>query len=195
MKYSLGSISDYGDSFYDRETLCLCPAKRERVLRFRNVSDRRLSILGDHIARKLVSDLLGITPEEVLIEPDISGRPVIARPEGTGLYCSISHSGEISCAAVSDRPVGIDIEQIRPYDSKVAEAVCSSGELSYIRENGDEGFYRIWTAKESYLKCIGTGLPGTDDLKKIDAFNLPGGITCSTDMSHPGYVISLSQKS
>jgi len=194
MRYSLAGINDHDSAFYDRELQYLCRSKYERAISFKNTSDRRLCILGDYEARCLISSMLGISPAEVYVVPDSRGRPVIARPSDSGLFCSISHSGAIACACAGSSPVGIDIEYVRAYDRGVALAVLSNAELAYIDETGDTGFYRIWTAKESYLKCIGTGLTDIEDLKYIDALHTPDGFIRETIEPEPGYVVSICRQ-
>lgn len=194
MRYSPARITDHDSGFYERELQYLCRSKYERALKYRNMSDRMLCILGDYEVRRLVSSILGINAEEVSVVPDGRGRPLIAEPADPGLFCSISHSGDIACACVDTCPVGIDIELVRPYDHDVAEAVCSSEELSYIAENGDVGFFRIWTAKESYLKCLGTGLTDLIELQSVEALSTPPGFIRETVEPPPGYVISICRQ-
>lgn len=62
--------------------------------------------------------------------------------------------------AVSDRPVGIDIERPRKNAIKVAERFFTQAECDWI---GDDSlrFARIWTLKEAYAKLTGDGIAGT----------------------------------
>ena len=34
-------------------------------------------------------------------------------------------------------------------------------EIEYTRRGGTEAFYSVWTAKESYVKLLGTGIGGS----------------------------------
>lgn len=62
--------------------------------------------------------------------------------------------------AVADRPVGVDIQDVRPVLREVAQRVCSARELEEFdqSQNQDRFFTRIWVAKESYGKMTGTGV-------------------------------------
>jgi 4'-phosphopantetheinyl transferase len=71
-------------------------------------------------------------------------------------FFNISHSGDYAALAVSDREVGIDIEKTALY-SEAAAARCFSPEEREWMNSQDGSFSRIWTAKESLMKAIGTG--------------------------------------
>lgn len=87
---------------------------------------------------------------------DKNGKPCIE--DG---YISISHSGDWALLAVSDKPVGIDIEKIRPIDTKrlIKKFFCES-EINCAEDVGLEEFFDLWTRKESMLKVNGEGLSG-----------------------------------
>ena len=77
---------------------------------------------------------------------------------------NISHSGNWVVAAVSDKSLGIDVEQIRDLDDfmDIAKRFYSEKEYVFLLE-GEEttrlaSFYDIWTKKESLIKAIGEGL-------------------------------------
>ena len=67
-----------------------------------------------------------------------------------GAACSnLSHSGERSMCIVSPCVCGCDVERIREVDGRIAERFFAKG------EEGD--FFRLWTLKESFIKCTGLG--------------------------------------
>ncbi len=94
-----------------------------------------------------------------------SGKPILP----SGVYVSLSHSGNAVAAAVADAPVGIDVERVSPSPrilplaarffpasdaARVEEAQKSEGDTAAARE-----FFRLFTAKEAYLKCKDTTFP------------------------------------
>lgn len=81
---------------------------------------------------------------------DENGRPYL---EGIpGIYISISHSAEECLLAVSNRPVGIDIEAPREQLQRIAAKFLTPAEQS--RGPHDIGvLLRYWTAKEAVFKC------------------------------------------
>jgi 4'-phosphopantetheinyl transferase len=185
---------DYGDAFYERELMYLEPRKRDRALSYKTERDRKCCILGDYAMRYLVSEIAGCPIEDVRISSDDKGCPFVLRPLGTGLYCSVSHSGMHVAALVSNAPAGIDTEMIDEPDMELASRVFTPGELKYLEQNGDDGFYRIWTVKEAYLKCIGTGITDLADLADTDALDLPAGYISEILEDRSGYITAIVRK-
>ena len=86
------------------------------------------------------------------------GKPCL--PAMPGRQFNVSHSGDLSLCALSVRPVGADIERIRPRREKLPAYVCSAAELEWYARRGSrwEDFYILWTMKEARVKCTGEGL-------------------------------------
>ena len=83
-----------------------------------------------------------------------NGKPYLV---GSDLFISLSHSEEGVAAVVSETPVGIDIEKIKPITDKLINYVCNENEKEYI-ESGEDREYRfftVWTAKEAFFKKNG----------------------------------------
>lgn len=74
-----------------------------------------------------------------------------------GVFFSLSHSRGVCAAAVSDRPVGVDVEMLR--ESFRAGLVAKT--LNEDEKNAFDGdFTRIWCRKESVAKLTGEGIVG-----------------------------------
>lgn len=84
------------------------------------------------------------------------GRPV---PTGSAahLHVGASHSGSVVLVAVAERAVGVDVELVRGRMPSPAllRRVLAPGEAAPA---DPLAFARLWSAKEAYLKAIGTGL-------------------------------------
>lgn len=109
--------------------------------------------------RLLRSTLREVSPELPFAPRFLgSGQPVLP-----GCRISLSHSGNLVCAAVSEFPVGVDVEQIRQRRLEPLAKRCLSGEEYRRFQASPEPahvFYRHWTAKEAYVKLTGDGLSG-----------------------------------
>lgn len=87
-------------------------------------------------------------------ELGMSARPAIAREEGGKPYfpacpeiCfNLSHSRGAVVCALHDKPVGIDVEKVRPAPKRLAAGM------------DDEAFFRLWTAREATVKRAGQGV-------------------------------------
>lgn len=78
------------------------------------------------------------------------GKPYL---DGVPFCFNLSHSGDYVVCALSDAPVGVDIEKIVPISLKVMRRFFSPSILSPIEQ------MRLWTRYESYGKMTGTGIP------------------------------------
>lgn len=86
--------------------------------------------------------------------------------QAPGGATSLSHSAGLAvCAAVSPaRPLGVDLERIRPRDAlSLAEWVCSPAERETLAglRGGEQltRFYLLWTLKEAFIKAAKLDFP------------------------------------
>ena len=87
------------------------------------------------------------------------GKPFFLRSE---IEFSLTHTKTMAFCALSDSPVGIDAETVRPVLPRVLERTMNPAELAWIAEqpDRDRAFLQLWTAKEAWVKLTGTGLQG-----------------------------------
>lgn len=134
--------------------------KKERILQNRCPEKGDMILLGGALSVFMLQKYFGIPAEKQEIGCGAHGKPyLLGYPD---VHFSISHSGKWAACAVSDRPVGIDVQEIRPFVPKVAERVCTAEELAEIAESTDptSAFTRLWTQKEAVLKKYGFGMQG-----------------------------------
>ena len=106
--------------------------------------------------------------------------------EQIDFHFNVSHSGNYVMFVFSSVECGVDVEIINPhFPSKTIMDFCySPEELDFVQDSPDpnHSFYRIWTAKESLIKAVGTGLD--DNLKEICCLNgvweLPLSLSCES---------------
>ena len=100
------------------------------------------------------------------------------------LFFSISHKDDLTVIAFSNYEVGVDVEKIKKADLRVIKRFLKE-EADYITEcDSDWRFFEVWTKKEAYLKCKGTGLSG--GLKSVNVLNLP-----IKTLRHEDYMVSV----
>ncbi len=109
-------------------------------------------------------ELIGTDPAT-----DSAGRPYY--PD-SGFDFNLSHSGDFAvCAYTETGRVGVDIEYIdsKRASLKFAKRFFSRDEYDYLSKFDPSGkdlaaeFFKIWTAKEAFLKGLGDGLTGAVD--------------------------------
>ena len=117
-----------------------------------------------------------------------NGKPFLK--EYPSIHFNISHCRRGIACAVSDNPIGIDIEVIQ-YDEDLVPVVFNSEERDIIESSAepDVKFTELWTRKESYLKLKGEGI--SDNLK--DALSTADGVSFKTEVNRSaGYVLSVA---
>lgn len=160
MKFRILDIKDFSEAQFNIAFEKMSKERRERCLRFKFTDDRRRMAFGEELLRQLLAEVYGADEKDIQIKNLPSGKPV-AEVKGKEVFVSITHSGNFVASAVSDTPVGIDLEVKREYKPTVYKAL-NEAEREYIAKSKDEavGFYKIWTAKEAYVKLTGKGLAG-----------------------------------
>ena len=116
----------------------------------------------DFLARVLKTEY-GISPLPELARTDL-GKPFF--PALPHIQFSISHNKSIILCAVSAKPVGVDIEDIRPRRESLPQYALTEGEFSRYQSLGGDwpAFYTLWTRKEAWCKYTGQGLGHSWDL-------------------------------
>ncbi|WP_433946004.1 4'-phosphopantetheinyl transferase family protein [Paenibacillus sp. SN-8-1] len=137
--------------------------RRSKLLRFRFLPDMLRGITGDLLMRAVLAEMLDCTPGELKFGESLYGKPILLGYD-QNIGFNVSHSGDwVVLAAGSSGKIGVDIERINATDLGVARQFYTEDEYSSImKQHSHEQsllqFFRIWTAKESYIKAIGKGL-------------------------------------
>ncbi len=134
-------------------------------------ADRHRGALAYQLYEELMQQVAGADPEEPWAYTP-HGKPYLAKQPH--LHFNISHCEAVVACALSDRPVGIDVESVGDtLDEELMRHVCHESECEHIlaAESPRHAFTALWTRKESYVKYLGTGLD--DDLKSLLLGTLP----------------------
>ncbi len=141
------------------------PARRSKALHCRNEEKQRASLSAE-LLLKLACGRTDYTTTD-------KGKP---RFEGDPMYFSLSHSGSFALCAVSDFPVGADLETPDAASHmNVAKRFFSEAECENIAHalSPADAFCSLWVQKEAVIKASGEGLAA---LSK--AAPLPQGTIC-----------------
>lgn len=86
-----------------------------------------------------------------------NGKPFLKSGE---IFFNISHCAEGVAVVLDTAPVGIDVQEIGGFNEKVAKRFFDESENEKINASTDKtkAFTRIWTLKESAIKCEGKSL-------------------------------------
>ena len=136
---------------------------------------------ADHLAtlRAVLGRQLCRDPKEIDFTYGAAGKPELIDLVSHGLHFNLTHSHGVAIIAVCPgRPVGVDVERIRPEfaGEEIAARFFSPREQTMLRDlpadQRVEAFFRCWTRKEAFIKLLGAGL--SFPLDEFDVSLAPG---------------------
>lgn len=145
------------DKTFEKQLALVDGERREKVNSLA-VREKKNSSLAAGVILPLALKACGIAGE-IKVENGLWEKPRLISPKG--VCFNLSHSGEWTVIAISDNEVGVDVQQVKPVDMRLAKRFFTEDEWRQTESAGDgatELFYRLWTVKEAYLKALGTGL-------------------------------------
>ncbi len=164
--------------------------KRRRIDNMKSKQNKDLSLLGDTLAKLAISNVFGLPFDGIRYKYENSGKPFLA--DYPDVHFNISHSGNMVVCAVYDQPVGIDIQKMKDvrFDVLAKRFFTVKEQESFFSITAGkrkQAFYKTWTAKESYVKWLGTGIK---DIKK----DIDDTCVVETNIVFTDYTISLCAK-
>ncbi|MFB2975156.1 4'-phosphopantetheinyl transferase family protein [Microseira sp. BLCC-F43] len=156
---------DQPESCQTQLAATLSTDEQARAQRFHFDVHRQRFIVGRGILRNILGRYLGKEPRELEFCYSDRGKPSLGGPH-TSVCFNLSHSQSLALYAIARRPIGIDLEYIRPLDDalKLAQRFFSPREYAFIAalppDQKQKAFFQLWTCKEAYLKATGEGLAG-----------------------------------
>lgn len=145
------------------ELEALMPERMKKSSTYRFEEDRLRSIGAGYLIMKYLDP-----DDESLIEKNQYGKLFV---KGYPDF-NISHSGDYAVFAKAEEGViGIDIEQVKQRNLKVANKVFSDREREWMSEDELNRFHILWTLKESVMKALGKGLSLTFTSFEVLDFN------------------------
>lgn len=154
------------DSVLEELSKWLTPDEVNRAarFRFRQLASRFIVCRGT--LRAILAQYLGLHARELCFVYTPYGKPsLVTVDESAPLQFNLSHSGGLALYAIArDRPVGIDIEVLRPDVEleRLAKHFFSPQEQAELftlpSQARTEAFFRCWVRKEAYVKGRGEGL-------------------------------------
>ncbi len=154
--------------------LLLATEEKARADRFKFDNHRHRFIVARANLRIILSHYLNLPPREIEFSYSPKGKPFLKNYQN--LQFNLSHSQDIAVYAVTENSViGIDLEYFssNQRDSEniqnIAERFLSKTESEIIEASPSKSrvFYKIWTAKEAYLKATGWGLGKLEEVSTL----------------------------
>jgi 4'-phosphopantetheinyl transferase len=136
-----------------------------RADRFRFDRDRDRFIAAHGWLREILAVRLNLDARAVRFVAEATGKPAL---DGGGVAFNLSHAGDLALIAMSQRPVGVDLEPVRDGMGlqEVADRYFSAGEretlAALVGPARDRLFFALWTLREAYVKATGEGVAGLE---------------------------------
>lgn len=161
MKIYAVRILDISEEKLNKFCLLIDSEKKCKIEKFINKKDKVRALIGEILIRTIIAEEFGIGNKYIKFEKNQYGKPYLK--EYPKFNFNISHSGDFVLCAIDDKPIGIDIEEVKCIEyEEIAKSFFTISEFNYIIKNDSDiclsKFYEIWTLKESYIKCCGQGL-------------------------------------
>ena len=160
--------------------------EQERTRRFKHDTDRLRFAKCRCLLRRIIASWQDILPAEVSFRFGKNGKPFLS--ESRSLQFNISHTrGCAIFAFCQDHEIGIDIE----HTDRNADIDGISGKVFTTRERDmlmtlgrrekRREFFRLWTAKEAFMKATGRGFsldPASIEACLPENHDKPGTFLC-----------------
>ncbi len=151
---------------FDQQSSRMLPEQeQERAGRFSHLPSRHLYLAGRFLLRNLLSARLGLAPVEIVLSFGDKGKPALAGALASACHFNLAHSGDWLVLSVSDRSeLGVDIERVRalPDMDDLARRIMHVEEHRVYQQLPSGArthyFFRIWAAKEAFVKWSGRGI-------------------------------------
>ena len=165
------------EAFFDTWYARMPQTRRTRCDRFRQEADRKRCITAYALLSYALNELTGKRSCTWNVTEGADGKPYLT---DIPVFFNISHSGERIALALSPMEVGCDVESKSANALSIAKRFFSENEHAYILAAPDEktrsrDFTRLWTMKESVVKCCGEGI--RRPFRDFSVVDEEGGIT------------------
>ncbi len=149
----------------------LAPDEQKRADRFRFPIHRNRFIVARATLRQILARYLNLEPQKIQFQYSDRGKPSLIDNK---IEFNLSHSQDLAIYGFTkNRKIGVDLEYLKdmPDAENLAKRFFCDREYQAISSfqppDKQTAFFKIWTAKEAYLKATGVGLMGLDDVEIV----------------------------
>lgn len=148
------------------ELMALLPPWRQEKARRRTNEKAFCACLGAGLLWRFAMERAGLDPLQP-VQTLPAGKPVLASGEA---HFSLSHSGPWALCALGDRPLGADVQELRPARLSVARRFCPE-EKAWLDAlppaEQPEALLMLWARKEAWVKA-----ESRDRMLALDEFSV-----------------------
>lgn len=156
--YTVDTTALCSDELFGRLYAAVSDRRKQKTDRYRFRKNKNQSLGAEYLLMCACREF-DLDYGAEMTEGD-GGKPAFV---GANVSFNLSHSEERAMCVIADCEVGCDVEKIESCNLALARRFFAAEEITALENckmdtERDTLFYRIWTLKESFLKCTGTGL-------------------------------------
>lgn len=143
--------------------------------------------ISKEFARSILSMYLNVDGNDLVIFENNYGKPYLR--DYPNVHYNISHTRGVIVCALSDKPVGVDIEKVKSFNSRIVGRFYTKNEQDYVyatQDGQEDRFTEIWSKKEAYVKWLGLGLAMHFD--SFDVLSIKDEAIFITQLSNDNYI-------
>ncbi len=158
IRYAFSVKNIIEDETFHRFENIISEERYKKMQKYRFRADAIRSLFAEVLLRYGLKKDLGLEGMEIEFEKNDYGKPELKKNKQ--IHFNVSHSGDWVVCAISDQPVGVDVELEKEHDLQIAKRFYGKKEYDALlkSKNQKELFITFWTLKESYVKAEGKGL-------------------------------------
>lgn len=183
-------LTAYPSEALERDLRALPPWRRKQAMEYAFDEGKRNCALAYLLLCRALREEYGIADQPTFVIGE-HGKPALAKYPH--IHFNLSHCRTAVVCAVSDSPVGIDIESLeRKTSDSLVSYTMNNEEQRQIAGSGTHTFFRLWTMKEALVKLRGTGLQESIPDLLLPANTIDISFT-TEERPERGYVFSIAQ--
>ncbi len=151
IKIYRSSIDDFTQADYTKQYSLLDVALRNKIDAKKQNEQKKCSLVGYILLYRGIYELFGKKKFEITFSK--YGKPLC-----DFCFFNISHSNKQVVCAISDKPIGVDIQKIKDQPYRDKYKFFTDKENKYVNETSDLlslRYTEIFTKKESAIKLLG----------------------------------------
>lgn len=155
--YLFDDLDALGDEFVANNFYRLPACRQQYCAKYQQIFDRDRCLLAYLLLEKGLKEHFAID-QPLEFTYNHYGKPYLK--DIPNIYFNMSHCKCGVVCALADCEIGVDIQEVRPFEIDIARRVCSESEIQQLLDSDDPArlFCRIWTKKESFAKAKGASV-------------------------------------
>lgn len=157
MFFLIKNINDYSEDELKNFFYEIPIYKQEKIKKYKSEKEIKMSIIGEIILKELLKKNYNLNYNRLIFKTNKNGKPFIAN---SNVFFNISHSKEYIIVAISNNPIGVDIEKKRKISNNMIKYITNESEKNYILSSKDflNTFFKLYVLKEAYIKMLGLNI-------------------------------------